>query len=198
MEKKLKQWYSLWPTMSRVCSRATLTPLLINAELSSYNREPVATGPSNVVLISRSIYEPCYLVRLSAPGNRKLVLPRQSFRRVEGYWLPALDSRQAYVIQTFFVPLSDVSCPYSGIWEKCPLVCPFSGVFFSRDLNHLLVLPSSRRSWLCAMLDRLPWLTTTSTSGILINKIDETCSFLFFPNSLLDPIFATIHFTAYT
>jgi hypothetical protein len=36
---------------------------------------------------------------------------------------------------TFPVPLSDVTCLYSGIWEKRPLV-RLSCVFFSRDLNY--------------------------------------------------------------
>ena len=35
---------------------------------------------------------------------------------------------------------------YSGIWEKCPLVRSFSCVSFSRDLNCMLALRSSRRS----------------------------------------------------
>ena len=61
-------------------------------------------------------------MRFSAPGDRKLVLPRQSFRRVEVYWLLTLDPRQAYVIQKFPVPPSDVICLDSGLWEERPLV----------------------------------------------------------------------------
>ena len=65
---------------------------------------------------------------------------------MEDYWLLALDPRQAYVIRNhspFPVLFSDVTCLYSGIREKRPLVRFFS-VSFSRDLNQLPALPSSR------------------------------------------------------
>ena len=71
---------------------------LIDAEMSLHNREPVAAGPSNMVLISRSIHESCYPVRRSAPGNSNLVLPSQSFRRVEVQWLTFVDPWEAYVV----------------------------------------------------------------------------------------------------
>ena len=61
-------------------------------------RKPVATGPSKVVLISRSIHKSHYPVRSSAPGDRELVLPRQYFRGVDVHRLTALDSWQAYVV----------------------------------------------------------------------------------------------------
>ena len=47
------------------------------------------------------------------------------------------------------------------------------------------------------MLDWLPWLTITSTSGIQINKIAGACSFPFFPNYLLAVIFAAISYTTF-
>ena len=108
----------------------TLIPSLDDAELSSHNREPVATGSSNVVLVSRSIHKSCYPVWRSSPGNGKLVFPRQSFRRVEVYWLPALDPRQAYVIQllVFPVPLLMLLVSIAGS-GKSVLWCALSRVF---------------------------------------------------------------------
>ena len=58
----------------------------------------MATGPSKVVLISRSFHKSHYIVRGSAPGDRELVLPRQSFRRVEVHRLSTVDTWEAYVI----------------------------------------------------------------------------------------------------
>jgi hypothetical protein len=49
---------------------------------------------------------------------------------------------------SFNVPHStpDVTCLYSGIWKKRPLVRSFSCCFFPRDLNYLRALLSSRIS----------------------------------------------------
>src|SRR6266702_5688344 len=108
--------------------------------------EPIATGPSKVALISRSTHKSHYFVRSSAPGNSKVVLPRQSFRRVEIHRFPAVDPWEAYVIQPFPVPLSDATCLYSGLREERALVRRFSCVFVSGNLSYLLVLRSSKIS----------------------------------------------------
>ena len=42
-------------------------------------RKAVAAGPPQVALVSQSIHKSHYLVRCSAQGNSKVVLPRQSF-----------------------------------------------------------------------------------------------------------------------
>ena len=94
-------------------------------------REPVATGPSKVALISRSIHKSHYLARRSAPGNVKVVLPRQSFRRVEVHRFPAVDPWEAYDIQPFLALLSlmrFVSIAGSGksvLWCAVSHVSPF-------------------------------------------------------------------------
>jgi hypothetical protein len=106
--------------VSEVTSPSSRNPS--NPSHSRSNRMPVATGPSKVVLVSRFIHKPCYPMWRSAPGNRKLVLPRQSFRRVEVHWLPALDPWQACVIHPLSAPLSDMYFFYSGLREECPLV----------------------------------------------------------------------------
>src|SRR6266702_4874 len=93
--------------------------------------EPIATGPSKVALISRSTQKSHYLVRSSAPGNSKVVLP-----------------------------LSDATCLYSGLREERALVRRFSCVFVSGNLSYLLVLRSSKISCLCAILDWPPWHTS--------------------------------------
>ena len=104
-------------------------PLLIYTDLSPYNRGSVATWPSNVVLISRSIHKSYYPVQRSTPRNRKLVLPGQSFQRVEVYWLPALDPQQAYVIWPTPVPLGLISLIYIAGPGKSILWCTSSHVF---------------------------------------------------------------------
>ena len=100
-------------------------------------RESVASRPPKVVLVSGSINKSCHLVRRSARGNRRVVLPKQSFRRVEVHRFPAMDPREAYVIQSFPVPLSNATCPYSGLREERPLVRCFSCVFDYDILNCL-------------------------------------------------------------
>ena len=82
----------------------------------------MARGPSKVVLVPRSFHKSCYTVWCSTPGNRNLVLRRQSFRRVEVHWFPSLDSWQACVIHSLTTPLSDAYFLYSGLREECPLV----------------------------------------------------------------------------
>lgn len=64
------------------------------------HREPVASGPPKVALISRSIHKSHHLLRRSAQGISKVVLPRQSVRRMEDHRLSAVDPWQAYVIQS--------------------------------------------------------------------------------------------------
>ena len=76
-------------------SPLTLTPARY---LPRPHRKPVATGPSKVVLISRSIHKSHYIVPISAPGNHELVFTRQSFRGVEVHRLPSLNPWQACVI----------------------------------------------------------------------------------------------------
>ena len=96
-------------------------------------------------------------------------------------------------------PGPDVTYLHSGLREKRPLVRSFSCFFiFSRDLNYLLALRSSGISRICARLDWLRWLTITSTSGILTNRIAETYSSPFFLSFLLALILAVICSTAYT
>ena len=86
--------------VSEVTSSSVINPnpgLLFTPDFS----EPAATGPSKVALISRSIHKSHYPVWSSAPGDRKLVLPRQSFRGVDVHRLTALDQWQACVIHPY-------------------------------------------------------------------------------------------------
>ena len=98
MERKQEQSCNLQQVTSAKCCVRRPAPLLNDAELPSHNREPVATGTSRVVLISRSVDESCYTLRRSAPGNSNLVLPGQSLRRVEVLWVALVDPWEAYVL----------------------------------------------------------------------------------------------------
>ena len=116
--------------VTEVMSASSLSPdsrLCIDA---SPTRKPVATGPSKLVLISRSIHESCCPVPCSAPGNSKLVLWRQSIRRVEVRWFTVLDPRRAYVVYSFPSSLPDKNSYKAGS-GKSVLWCAVSFVYFS-------------------------------------------------------------------
>ena len=124
VQRTIRETTAMANNVSEIMSSSAINPTPRSRIYAWPHRKPVATGPSKLVLVSRSIHKSHYPVRGSARGNRELVLPRQSFRGVEVHRLSALDPWQACVIHphTFIAPLSDLSFHYSGLREERHLV----------------------------------------------------------------------------
>ena len=59
------------------------------------------------------------------------------------FWTPLVDLWETYVVEPFSAPLSNPTCPYSGLKEGAPF-----GTLFLVP-SYLLPLRSSKTSWLC-------------------------------------------------
>ena len=124
-----------------------------------------------------------------------MVLSRQYIQSMEINGLFLVDTRKTCV--TFGLhprqPLI-VSCFFSGVREKCPLVRLFFDSFRPCEIDIIISVPRSYKiSYRCAMLGGPLWPTSISTSGTSISKDFTTYFHPFSSNSLLGPTLVAIY-----